>query len=302
VRTDAIQAFVTQETPIVRITLRRRREGVGYTYTIGTGGSSVVALLRDHLAPKLIGRDPDASRRCGRTSSSTRTRPPSVRSRASRSPRSTRRCGICAAGARLPLWKAAGGAQPQGSGLHDEGGGCTHARRARREAVAAKKQGFRGAKMKVGKPHVSEDVARSARCAKRSAMRSRSWSMRTSASPFGAIRGSRVRAASARLARGAAAGRGSRGTCELAAHTAIPIAVGESIYHPAHFREYLERDAVRSCRSTARASAASRRGSRSPCGRVFQRRGVPAFPDGIARVAHRGGSRTRVGRIHSAAH
>ena len=33
------------------------------------------------------------------------------------------------------------------------------------------------------------------------------------------------------------------GHVELAAHTAIPIAVGESIYHPSHFREYLERDA-----------------------------------------------------------
>ena len=33
--------------------------GTGYTYTIGTGGSSVVALLRDHLAPLLVGRDAD---------------------------------------------------------------------------------------------------------------------------------------------------------------------------------------------------------------------------------------------------
>jgi L-alanine-DL-glutamate epimerase-like enolase superfamily enzyme len=33
------------------------------------------------------------------------------------------------------------------------------------------------------------------------------------------------------------------GHAELAAHTALPIAVGESLYHPAHFREYLERDA-----------------------------------------------------------
>ena len=33
------------------------------------------------------------------------------------------------------------------------------------------------------------------------------------------------------------------GHVELAAHTAMPIAVGESLYHPAHFREYLERDA-----------------------------------------------------------
>ncbi len=56
-RTDAIQSFVTQETPMVRITCDDGAIGTGYTYTIGTGGSSVVALLRDHLAPRLIGRD-----------------------------------------------------------------------------------------------------------------------------------------------------------------------------------------------------------------------------------------------------
>ena len=33
------------------------------------------------------------------------------------------------------------------------------------------------------------------------------------------------------------------GHVELAAPATMPIAVGESLYHPAHFREYLERDA-----------------------------------------------------------
>ena len=56
-RTDAIQSFVRQETPLVRIFCNDGAEGSGYTYTIGTGGSSVVALLRDHLCPQLIGRD-----------------------------------------------------------------------------------------------------------------------------------------------------------------------------------------------------------------------------------------------------
>ena len=57
-RSDAIQSFVTQETPIVRIRCDDGAQGIGYSYTIGTGGSSVMALLRDHLAPRLIGRDP----------------------------------------------------------------------------------------------------------------------------------------------------------------------------------------------------------------------------------------------------
>ena len=56
-RTDAIQSFVSQETPIVAITDSDGVVGTGYSYTIGTGGSSVMRLLADHVAPRLIGKD-----------------------------------------------------------------------------------------------------------------------------------------------------------------------------------------------------------------------------------------------------
>ena len=59
-RTDAIQAFTSQETPIVRIYDTDGGIGTGYSYTIGTGGRSVIELLHRHLAPQLIGRDPAA--------------------------------------------------------------------------------------------------------------------------------------------------------------------------------------------------------------------------------------------------
>src|SRR5258708_27217058 len=58
-RTDAIQSFVSQETPIVTITDSDGAVGTGYSYTIGTGGSSVMRLLADHLALRLIGKDAD---------------------------------------------------------------------------------------------------------------------------------------------------------------------------------------------------------------------------------------------------
>ena len=58
-RHDAIQTFAAQETPILRLMCADGSEGVGYCYTIGTGGSSIMALLKDHLTPLLIGRDPD---------------------------------------------------------------------------------------------------------------------------------------------------------------------------------------------------------------------------------------------------
>ena len=54
-RTDAIQSFVSQETPMVKITDADGMVGIGYSYTIGTGGSSVLALLNDHLCPRMIG-------------------------------------------------------------------------------------------------------------------------------------------------------------------------------------------------------------------------------------------------------
>ena len=56
-RSDAIQTFSLQETPMLRLFCDDGSEGTGYSYTIGNGGSSVIALLRDHLAPRLLGKD-----------------------------------------------------------------------------------------------------------------------------------------------------------------------------------------------------------------------------------------------------
>ena len=58
VRTDAIQSFVTQETILLTLHCSDGIQATGYAYTIGTGGSSVVALLKDHLTPRLIGKNP----------------------------------------------------------------------------------------------------------------------------------------------------------------------------------------------------------------------------------------------------
>src|SRR5690349_11884892 len=162
VRTDAIQAFVKQETPIVRLTCDDGAEGVGYTYTIGTGGSSVVALLRDHLAPKLIGRDPDCIEALWKdlffhTHSTAVGAITSLALAAIDTALWDMRCRR----AGLPLWKAAGGAKPKVPVYTTEGGWLQLTPDALvAQALEAKKQGFRGAKMKVGKPHVSEDVAR----------------------------------------------------------------------------------------------------------------------------------------------
>ena len=58
-RTDAIQSFDSQQTPIVRVTDSDGAQGVGYSYTIGQGGPAIMSLLQVTLAPQLIGEDAD---------------------------------------------------------------------------------------------------------------------------------------------------------------------------------------------------------------------------------------------------
>ena len=80
-RSDAIQSFQCQETPMVRITDSDGVTGTGYSYTIGTGGSSVIKLLDDHLVPSCSSARPMTSSGFGATFSFTFTRQPWARSR-----------------------------------------------------------------------------------------------------------------------------------------------------------------------------------------------------------------------------
>jgi L-alanine-DL-glutamate epimerase-like enolase superfamily enzyme len=247
VRTDAIQAFVMQETPIVRLRCDDGAEGTGYAYTIGTGGSSVVALLRDHLAPKLVGRDPDCIEAIWKdlffhTHATAVGAITSLALAAIDTALWDLRCRR----AGLLLWKAAGGAQPKVP-VYTTEGGWLHLPTATlvEQTLEAKALGFRGAKLKVGKPHVSEDVARLA--AVREAVGDAFEIMVDANQCFPVAEA--IRRARAFAPFGLAwleeplPAEDLAGHAELAAHTAIPIAVGESIYHPSHFREYLERDA-----------------------------------------------------------
>ena len=61
----------------------------------------------------------------------------------------------------LPLWQLLGGAQTRVPVYTTEGGWLNlNAHELVDQTLAAQAQGFRGAKIKVGRPHVSEDVAR----------------------------------------------------------------------------------------------------------------------------------------------
>jgi L-alanine-DL-glutamate epimerase-like enolase superfamily enzyme len=247
VRSDAIQSFVTQETLLLTLRCSDGSEGTGYAYTIGTGGSSVLALLRDHLAPRLIGRDPLAIEAIWKDLF--------FHTHATAVGAITSLALACvdtalwdwrARSVGLPLWKLAGGAQAKVPVYTTEGGWLHLPPEALVEqTLAAREQGFRGAKLKVGRPHVSEDLARLE--AVREAV-GPGFDLMTDANQ-GFSRPEALRRAAAFSALDLAwleeplPAEDVAGHRHLRGQTPIPVAVGESMYHLAQFREYLEQGA-----------------------------------------------------------
>lgn len=246
-RSDAIQSFVTQETPFVRIRMADGSEGTGYTYTIGTGGSSVVALLRDHLAPRLIGRDPSLVEQIWRELLFA-THATSVGAITS--------LALCAVDTALwdwrcrrdgqPLWRAAGGAQASVP-VYTTEGGWLHLSPDElvRQSVEAQEQGFLGAKVKVGKPRLAEDLARLR--AVRQAVGDGFEIMVDANQCFTLGEALRRAPHYADLAIGwfeePLPGDDLEGHRRLAAQATLPIAVGESLYSPGQFGDYVRAQA-----------------------------------------------------------
>ena len=246
-RTDAIQAFVSQETPIVQIYDDQGLVGTGYTYTIGTGGSSVVELLIRHLVPQLIGRDPDRIEAIWK-SLFFHTHATAVGAITS--------LALAAIDTALwdlrcrrngqPLHKAAGGAQ-ESLPLYTTEGGWLHIETAALvdDALQAKEKGFSGSKVKVGRPP-HEDVARLT--AVREAVGAGFEIMvdgNQGAAVDEAIRRARLyEPLDLAWYEEPLPAEDLSGHIRLCQSTTLPIAVGESIYSLQHFREYLQRDAA----------------------------------------------------------
>ncbi|MDP2700232.1 mandelate racemase/muconate lactonizing enzyme family protein [Thalassospira sp.] len=243
VRTDAIQSFVSQETPIVRITDADGMVGTGYSYTIGTGGSSVVALLRDHLAPRLIGRDANAIEAIWHdllfathaTSVGAITSLALAAIDTALWDLRSRRAGV-------PLHLLAGGAKPM-IPLYTTEGGWLHLSQEQlvEDALAMQAKGFGGAKIKVGRSSASEDVARLA--AVRAAV-GPAFEIMTDANQ-GFDLGEAVRRARLFEPLDIAWFEEPLPSDNIVGHrrlvqsTSLPVAVGESLYSPGQFRDYL---------------------------------------------------------------
>ena len=247
VRTDAIQAFVSQETPIVRVHDADGAVGTGYSYTIGTGGSSIVRLLHDHLAPELIGLDAEAVEALWRhllfKTHATAVGPITSLALAAID---TALWDLRCVKAGLPLHVMAGGAQERVPLYTTEGGWLQLEPEALVEqALEAKARGFFGCKVKVGKPHVAEDVARLE--AVRAAVGLAFEVMVDANQAFTvdeAIRRARhFEALDLAWLEEPLPAEDLGGHVRLAAGTSLPIAVGESIYSLQHLREYLQRGA-----------------------------------------------------------
>ncbi|WP_208744226.1 mandelate racemase/muconate lactonizing enzyme family protein [Citrobacter portucalensis] len=161
-RVDAIQSFVSQETPIIRLTTSSGEIGEGYTYTIGTGGSSVVALLRDHLLPKLIGQD--ATMIEGIWESllfSTHATSVGAITSLALAAIDTALWDLKCKRMNLPLYKVAGGAKSRMK-LYTTEGGWLHlsTQELVDDALAVKAQGFCGSKIKIGSESPVRDIER----------------------------------------------------------------------------------------------------------------------------------------------
>ncbi len=246
-RTDAIQAFLTQETPIVRLFTDDGAEGTGYAYTIGQGGSSVVAMLRDHMGPWLIGRDPAMVEELwkGLYFFTHATSVGGITSFALAAI-DTALWDLRCRRAGLPLHVMAGGAQRRVP-LYTTEGGWLHLepKALVDQTLEAKAQGFGGAKIKVGRPHVAEDMRRLR--AVREAVGPDFEIMVDANQAFTvaeAIRRARhYESVDLAWYEEPLPAEDIDGHVRLSQSTSLPIAVGESLYHPSHFREYLQRGA-----------------------------------------------------------
>lgn len=246
-RTDAVQSFIKQETIFVDITTDDGGTGTGYSYTIGTGGRAVLAVVRDSMLPALIGADP--------------RRVEAIWHRLFAANRSTTVGAITSLAlaavdtavwdwrcrdAGEPLWVHAGGAKDR-IPLYDTEGGWLQLSTEELVAGAVKSQarGWPGVKIKIGRS-ATEDAERIA--AVRSVLGPHTDIMvdaNQSQTAADAIRRARLlEPYDPYWFEEPLPADDISGHAALAAATSVPVAVGESLYSLTQFAEYLRRGAA----------------------------------------------------------
>ena len=243
-RTDAIQSFESQETPILRITDADGAVGTGYSYTIGTGGPSVIALLERTLAPRLIGREADEIEAIWRDLlfATHATAVGAITSLALAAV-DTALWDLRCRRAGLPLWRLAGGAKAsvplyttEGGWLHIETEALVD------DALAAQAKGFAGSKIKIGRPHLSEDRARlrAVRAAVGDGYEIMTDANQSFTLPEAIRRASVLEEVGVAWFEEPLPADDVSGHVRLASATRVPIAVGQSMYSLSQFKDYLQ--------------------------------------------------------------
>lgn len=242
-RTDAIQSFDSQETPIVRITDVDGAQGMGYSYTIGQGGPAIMSLLTETLAPQLIGEDADNIERIWRMLLySTHATSVGAISSLALAAIDTALWDLRCKKAKLPLYKMAGGAKERVPMYTTEGGWLHLDTQALvDDALKAQALGFSGAKIKIGRPHISEDRARLQ--AVRKAVGDSFEIMVDANQSFNRAEATRrskiLEEFTIAWFEEPLPADDILEHARLAASTTVPIAVGESMYSLSQFKDYL---------------------------------------------------------------
>lgn len=243
IRHDAIQAFVKQETIFVELKTDDGLTGTGYSYTIGTGGRAMLELLRQDLLQRLIGEDARQIEALWQKLfwATHGTAVGAITSLALAAV-DTALWDLRCHAAGQPLWLLAGGARDRVPLYDTEGGWLQHSvEELVTGAKASVAQGWPGVKIKVGKANAQEDVERlrAVRAAIGPATHLMVDANQSLTYPEAKRRARLFEPFDLFWFEEPLPAEDITGHALLAASTSLPIAVGESIYSPSHFREYL---------------------------------------------------------------
>ncbi len=242
-RTDAIQSFKSQETIFVTLTDADGAQGRGYSYTIGDGGPSVLALLRHTLLPALMGREAEMIESIWRdllfTSHATAVGPIMSLALAAID---TALWDLRGNRTGLPLHVLAGGAKSRVP-MYSTEGGWLHIEPAALvdDALAMREAGFLGSKIKIGKPTVAGDAARlsAVRAALGPEYEIMTDANQSMTAPEAARRLPLLESLDIGWFEEPLPADDIAGHARLARQCRVPIAVGESLYSPGQFADYI---------------------------------------------------------------
>jgi L-alanine-DL-glutamate epimerase-like enolase superfamily enzyme len=248
-RGDAIQQFAALELPIVELIDARGRRGIGFGYTIGSGGAAIFALLEHELLPAVRDQDSRPIRALmQRLTARIHALAPGCISSTALAAIDVALWDLAGVRTATPLYLLLGGAKDR-IRLYNTHVGWLN--RPLDEMVnlcteAVKRDGFSALKLKVGKPDIAEDCERVAKVREAVGPRvtlmadaNQSWTIDTAVT-----RTRRLEPYDLYWIEEPLEATDLDGFVRLGQHTSIARAGGESLYSVAAFHECVRRGAL----------------------------------------------------------